>query len=73
MITVANLVTAFHDIDALKGRVCGKCQHGLVVKCWRDQVHCRNGYKPAGQDDGCGDWQPKPDRAKALAAVVMSI
>lgn len=73
MTTIADWVTAFHDIDALKGRVCGQCAHGLVVKCWRDQVHCRKGYKPAGQDDGCDDWQPKHNPDRATVAVVMSV
>jgi hypothetical protein len=76
MTTVADLVTAFHDIDALKGRVCGKCKF-----MWRSGhlpgkpagIVCRKAYRPADETDGCDDWQPKHNPDRATMAVVMSV
>jgi hypothetical protein len=75
MTTVADLVTAFHGIDALKGRVCGKCRYSIVLPdgLRGDPVVCRKGYAPYGATDGCDDWRPKHNPDRANMAVVMSI
>ena len=72
MTTVADLVTAFRDIDALKGRVCGQCrfrdgfERKFFPKCLRNK-------KPLDLSDGCDDWQPKHNPDRATMAVVMSV
>ncbi len=69
------LMGAFHDIDALKGRVCGACEFylpGTHNHEW--PPGCRKGCQPLGPQDGCGEWQAKPDRqARQLAAVILSL
>jgi hypothetical protein len=76
MTTISDLVTAFHGIDALKGRVCGKCKHsyfrGLPSKT--GGLGCRRGLRPADETDGCDYWQhPHHNPDRATMAVVMSI
>lgn len=75
MTTMFDLMQAFHDIDRLKGRVCSRCEF-FSWQLWAgwDRPVCSRGGKPLGGDDGCEDWQAKPDReAQALAAVIGSL
>jgi hypothetical protein len=72
MTTVADLVTAFHDIDALKGKMCKTCKFrdGWELKVF---PKCLRGQKPIGVTDGCDDWQPQHNPDRATMAVVMSV
>ena len=70
MTTVADLVTAFRDIDAHKGRVCGKCRFSYGRNT---RFTCRKDYRPFDETDGCDDWQPKHNPDRATMAVVMSV
>lgn len=55
---MADLLTVLHDIDRLRGKVCGTCNY------WYAMPHlkagsCRRGCEPYGWDDSCDDWQAK--------------
>lgn len=58
MARTADLLSVLHQIDTLRGKVCGTCTH----YDWRFPTHgfCRQGYAPCGPDDGCDEWYESP-------------
>jgi len=55
MTSTADLLTILHDIDRLRGKVCGSCNH------YQRRGSCLRGHRPLGSDDGCDDWTPIPE------------
>jgi hypothetical protein len=63
MTSIADFVSALHDIDAAKGRVCRDCAQGWTIRAgYGDAQRCRKGYAPAGPGDGCDDWVVRQGR-----------
>jgi hypothetical protein len=59
MTAIADMVRALHDIDAAKGRVCGRCLFGNAGT-YKLGLGCKLGYAPASQADGCEDFLRRP-------------
>ena len=74
MARTADLLTVLHDIDAYRGRICATCHHyvlrGQLPTQFRPPGQCRRGYRPAGADDSCDDWEQKLDNGSVCRNVL---
>jgi hypothetical protein len=53
-----DLLMVLHQIDNLRGKVCGRCAC-YKRDCSVGQQRCRLNYLPAGPEDGCDEWIPR--------------
>jgi len=59
MTKTADLLTVLHDIDRMRGRICGSCRY-YQRRFGPEIGSCLRGHRPLGHDDGCDDWKEIP-------------
>lgn len=68
MPSIFDLVGMMHDVDRFKERTCGRCRFAGATDIRTDgyvRVNCRRGHDAEGIEDGCFDFQPFLEDAKA--------